>query len=119
VVVWLTFSEGTGTQLRTYALNNAVLRSLAASGAWPELQVADWRSYASANGAWYSPDRVHLQGSGAWATADYVSRWVAHVTHRSCPQPWAPGESVSSRCPDPDAEAARRGPPDLRALYPI
>jgi hypothetical protein len=116
VVVWLTFSEGTGTQLRTYAQNNAVLRSLASSGAWPELQMADWRAYAAPNGAWYSPDRVHLQGSGAWATADYVARWVAHVTHRPCPRPWVPGDAVSERCPDPDAEAARRGPPDLRAL---
>ena len=117
VVVWLTYSEGTGSQLRTYAVNNAVLASLRDSGAWPELVIADWRTYAAASSGWYSADRVHLQGAGAWATADYVSRWVASVLHRPCPQPWVPGGGIDDRCPSPDAIAATRGTPDLRAIY--
>lgn len=116
-VVWLTYSEGTRGQLRTYELNNAVLRELRDSGVWPELVLADWRTYAALSSGWYSDDRVHLQGTGAWATSDYIARWVAHVTHRPCPQPWAPGETVEERCPNPDAVAAARGVPALRALY--
>lgn len=117
LVLWLTYSEGTGNQLRTYDLNNAVLRRLAASGAWPELQVADWRTYAAASSGWYASDRVHLQGGGAWATADYVSRWVAAATHRPCPVPWTPGGPLDDPCPDPDTAAAQLGLPNLRALY--
>lgn len=117
VVVWLTYSEGTGGQLRTYELNNAVLRELRDSGAWPELVLADWRTYAGGSRGWYAADHVHLQGSGAWATADYVARWVAHVSHLPCPQPWVPGEAAPTRCPSPDEVAAVRGTPDLRGLY--
>jgi len=117
VVLWLTYSEGTGNQLRTYDLNNAVLRRLAASDRWPELQVAEWRAYAAPSAGWYAGDRVHLQGAGAWATADYVSRWVAAATHRPCPTPWAPGGPLDDRCPDPDTAAATLGLPDLRGLY--
>ncbi len=117
VVVWLTYSEGTGSQLRTYSLNNAVLSELRDSGAWPELEIADWRSYAAGSSGWYAADRVHLQGTGAWATADYIARWVARVTHGPCPQPWLPGETAADRCPSPDETAAARGTPDLRGLY--
>jgi len=116
-VVWLTYSEGTGTQLRTYAVNNAVLASLRDSGAWPELVIADWRAYAAASSGWYSADRVHLQGAGAWATADYVSRWVASALHRPCPQPWIPGDDLDEQCPSPDSVAAGRGAPDVSGLY--
>jgi hypothetical protein len=116
-VVWLTYSEGTRGQLRTYELNNTVLRGLRDSGAWPELVLADWRTYAASSSGWYSADRVHLQGTGAWATSDYIARWVAHVTHRPCPQPWTPGEAVDDRCANPDTVAATRGTPALRSLY--
>ena len=117
VVVWLSYSEGTGNQLRTYTVNNAVLTTLRDSGAWPELVIADWRTYAATSSGWYSGDRVHLQGGGAWATADYAARWVASALHRPCPQPWAPGETVDERCPSPDVAASQRGTPDLRGLY--
>jgi hypothetical protein len=117
VVVWLTYSEGTGSQLRTYTVNNAVLTSLRDGGAWPELVIADWRTYASSSRGWYAGDRVHLQGLGAWATADYVARWVASALHRPCPQPWAPGADPERRCTSPDDTASRLGPPDLRGLY--
>jgi hypothetical protein len=116
-VVWLTYSEGTGSQLARYQVNNAMLRRLAASGDYPELQIADWRSYAATSSGWYAGDRVHLQGLGAWATADYISRWVAHATHRPCPVPWTPGGAIDEVCPDPDLTAAAFGTPNLRALY--
>jgi hypothetical protein len=117
LVLWLTYSEGTGTQLNRYQINNAVLRQLAASGNYPELEIADWRTYASSSTGWYAGDRVHMQGAGAWATADFISRWVAHATHRPCPQPWTPGGVIDDPCPDPDATAAAIGTPDLRGLY--
>ena len=117
VVLWLTYSEGTGSQLRTYTVNNAVLTSLRDSGAWPELVIADWRGYAASAKGWYSDDRVHLQGAGAWATADYVARWVASALHRPCPQPWTPGGTLDARCLPPEVVAIEQGPPDLRGVY--
>lgn len=117
LVLWLTYSEGTRSQLRTYEVNNATLLRLSASGDYPELEVADWRTYAAASTGWHAADRVHLQGAGAWATADYISRWVAHATHRPCPQPWVPGGPVGDPCPSPDLIAISLGPPDLRGLY--
>ncbi len=94
-----------------------MLSELRDSGAWPELEIADWRTYAAGSSGWYAADRVHLQGTGAWATADYIARWVARVTHGPCPQPWLPGETAADRCPSPDETAAARGTPDLRGLY--
>jgi hypothetical protein len=117
LVLWLTYSEGTGSQLARYPINNATLRRLAASGAYPELQVVDWRTYAAGSSGWYAGDRVHLQGTGAWATADYISRWLAHATHRPCPMPWTPGGAIDDPCSDPDATAATIGTPNLRGLY--
>jgi hypothetical protein len=113
----LTYSEGTGSQLTRYQLNNATLRRLAASGEFPELEVADWRGYAAGSTSWYAADRVHLQGAGAWATSDYISRWIAFATHRPCPVPWTPGAPIDDPCADPDATAAAIGLPNLRALY--
>src|SRR5262249_56957972 len=53
-VLWLSYSDGTGNQLVTYVQHNATLYAMAASGLYPELVVADWRSYASDSVGWYS-----------------------------------------------------------------
>jgi hypothetical protein len=46
--------------------------------------------------------------------ADYISRTIAHLEGRPCPQPWVDGESVDAPCPDPDVH----GPPgDVVSLY--
>lgn len=117
-VIWLTYSEGPGNPSGSYVQNNATLRRLAASGAYDDLIVADWRTYAAPSSGWYAADRVHFLGAGAWATADYISRWVAAVQHLPCPEPWLPGGPVDATCPTPDAFAAATGSlPDLRALY--
>lgn len=117
LVLWLTYSEGTGSQLARYQVNNATLARLAASGDYPELEIADWRSYASQSSGWYASDRVHLQGGGAWATSDYISRKVAWATHRACPTPWTVGGAIDDPCPDPDQQIGALGAPDLRGLY--
>jgi hypothetical protein len=117
-VIWLTYSEGSGHQLVTYPSNNATLVRLASNGELPELVIADWRTYASTTSGWYASDRVHLQGTGAWATADYISRWVAHVVRRPCAMPWVAGGTIDDPCPNPDQHAAAQGGvPQLRALY--
>jgi hypothetical protein len=117
-VVWLTYSDGTGNQIDTYNLHNATLRTIAASGAYPELVVADWRTYAERSTDWYATDRVHLVRNGAWATADYVTRWINHLVGSPCPVPWRPDAPIVDPCPDPDESAAALGiAPDLRGLY--
>jgi len=116
-VLWLTYSEGAAGE---YTRHNAILRSLAASGAYPDLAIADWNAYAAASTGWYADDHIHLIRNGAWATADYVTRWVAHLVDNPCPTPWAPGSFVDAHCPSPDEYAKATGTlPDLHALYGV
>jgi hypothetical protein len=99
-----------------FRANNAALRDIADSGQYPELVVADWATYAHDQVAWFAGDGIHLRGHGPWAAADYVSRKLAFLDRRPCPNPFVAGEPVPSPCPDPDATPPRV---DLPAIYPI
>lgn len=115
-VIWLTYSES--TKPGSYNTANAVLKRLAGSAAYPDLVVADWRAYAAGSGGWYASDRVHLMTSGVWATGDYISRWIAHVSHLPCAVPWTVGGPIDDPCPSPDDVAAATGTvPNLAGLY--
>ncbi len=114
-VVWITYREGVGfvspsaaSNSSSFAANNAVLRSAVASGAYPELILADWHRYTLATPGWLTADGVHLTQSGARAAAEYTSRFLAALERRPCPP--AIGGPVSSGgwCDDPDST----GPPD-------
>lgn len=116
VIIWMTYSES--TKPGWYDNHNAILRRLAGSAAYPDLVVADWRAFASKSVGWYASDRLHLMTLGNWATADYLSRWIASVNHVSCPMPWTVGGTVNNPCPSPDAVAAFTGTtPGLKGLY--
>ena len=115
-IIWLTYSES--TTAGSYNARNAYLKSLVGTPAFPDLVVADWRTYAAGSSGWYADDRVHLATLGVWATADYISRWVAHVSHLPCPVAWDVGGPLDNPCPSPDARAqATSSIPDLRGLY--
>lgn len=116
IIIWLTYSES--TKPGNYDNANAVLKTLAGSAAFPDLVVADWRAYAAGSNGWYATDRVHLLLPGAWATADYLSRWVADVFRLPCPVAWTVGGAIDDPCPSPDAHATTTGTfPELRSLY--
>jgi hypothetical protein len=116
VVIWLTLSES--TKPGWYDQHNAILRRLAGSAAYPDLVLADWRAYAAKSPSWYGSDRLHLSTLGNWATADYLSRWIASVHHLPGPMPWAAGEPINDPCPSPNAVAAYTGTtPGLKGLY--
>lgn len=115
-IIWLTYSES--TTAGSYNARNAYLKSVAGSPEFPDLVVADWRSYAAGSSGWYADDRVHLATLGVWATADYISRWVAHVSHLPCPVPWTVGGALDNPCQSPDDEALATGTtPNLRGVY--
>jgi hypothetical protein len=117
-IIWLTYSES--TTAGSYNVRNAYLKSLVGTPEFPDLAVADWRAYASASSGWYADDRVHLSTLGVWATADYISRWVTHVSHLPCPLPWTVGAPVDNPCPSPDdIVLATSTTPNLRALYGV
>jgi len=116
LVIWLTYSEG--DRPGNYNTANAILQRLAGNAAYPDLAVADWRRYAANSSGWYATDRVHLLTAGVWATADFISRWVAHASHLPCPMPWTPGGVLDNPCPSPEDYAAATGStPNLRGLY--
>lgn len=123
-VVWLTLrtedvtyeSPGDVGFAAAFERNNAVLADLASSGRYPELVVADWASYAGAHPEWFAPDGIHLRQLGTYAAADYLSRKMAFLDGRACPQPISVGERPADQCPDPD----RIGPTvDLGGVYPV
>lgn len=122
-VVWLTLrsnvtyvSPGDAGFAEVFGNNNETLIDVAASGAYPELFVADWAAYARDQSGWFSGDGIHLRRRGSYAAGDYISRKMAHLDKRACPQPLAEGGAVFDLCPDPDI----RDPlVDLDSLYPV
>ncbi|MGK0274969.1 MAG: hypothetical protein ACI9N0_001350 [Ilumatobacter sp.] len=122
-VVWLTLrsnvtyvSPGDAGFAEVFGNNNEMLVDIAASGAYPELFIADWAVYARDQSAWFSGDGIHLRRRGSYAAGDYVSRKMAYLDQRACPQPLAQGGPVFDPCPDPDIQ----GPlVDLDSLYPV
>jgi hypothetical protein len=87
--------------------NNTILDDLLDSGNYDDVVVADWNTYAADQSHWFS-DRVHFTALGSWGAADYLSRKLAFLDKRACPQPRRPGEARQKPCPDPD-----RKPPDV------
>lgn len=122
-VVWLTLranvsytSPGSTGFAQVFANNNASLAEIVDAGTYPELVMADWATYAHDRTEWFASDGIHLRTTGSWAAVDYLSRKIAHLDGRPCPQPTVAGLVPADPCPDPDA-----APPDvdLYSLYPI
>jgi hypothetical protein len=120
-IVWLTYPEGVeyllpdGTPGNESLVNiNQIMRDLVASGAYPDVVIADWFHYATAQVDWFNKDDIHLSPTGATGVADYISRKVAFTASLPCPMPREPGLAAEVPCPDPDVS----GPvPDVAALY--
>ncbi|HWL45818.1 MAG TPA: hypothetical protein VNQ73_22960 [Ilumatobacter sp.] len=121
-VVWVTLRENVSYLDATgrgyaaaYQRNNEALRVLHNSGQYPELIIADWANYARDRPEWFSADGIHMNRRGAYASADYISRKMAFLDRRACPNPPAPGQAVQNPCPDPDATGPVN---DIEGLYP-
>ena len=120
-IVWFTLREnaayvppGAPDQQAMYPEMNTTLRRLVASGAYPDVVIADWHAYTTSRAHWFAADGVHYGPVGAWAAADYVSRTMAFLDGRPCPMPIVPGGRRPDPCPDPDLT----GPvADIEALY--
>lgn len=122
-VVWWTLrsdvdyvSPGSVGNHETFALNNQVIVDLLATGAYPDVVLADWGGYTADKQEWFVTDGVHYRSVGAWAASDYLSRKMAFLEGRKCPMPLAPGEVPENPCPDPDVTGPMA---DIEALYPI
>jgi hypothetical protein len=109
-------SPGAVGNHETYAVNNAVIEQLLATGEFPDVFLADWGGYTSDQVEWFATDGVHYRSVGAWAAADYLTRKMAYLDERACPVPDGPFEEPLDPCPDPDVT----GPvADIEALYPV
>lgn len=113
-VVWMTHRElvgyrapGGATQSSTFASHNRALRAAVASGAYPELILADWNAYTATRRWWLTSDGVHLTGSGAEAAAQYTSRTLAALERRPCPSGIGGASTPGGWCARPDVT----GPP--------
>jgi hypothetical protein len=120
-IIWLNYREGVGYKMpdgstanEAFVKNNQTLREKVASGANPDVVLADWFGYTSATPTWLGSDGIHLTFTGAHGVADYISRTIANLEGRPCPQPWFVGGPIDSPCPAPD----EHGPPaDVVSLY--
>jgi hypothetical protein len=120
-IIWLSYPESVdyllpdGTPGNESLVNiNQIMRDKLASGAFPDVVIADWFSYASAAAGWWNKDDIHLSPTGATGVADYISRKVASTASLPCPMPREPDVLAEVPCPDPDAS----GPvADVVALY--
>ena len=120
-IVWLTFREGVGytapdgsTANEAFVKNNGTLREKVASGAYPDVMLAEWYAYTTPPGDWLALDGIHITEPGAFGLADYLSRIVAFLDGRPCPVPLEIGEPVASPCPHPDTHPR---PADIASLY--
>ena len=122
-IVWYTLrsdvdyvAPGSVANHVTFAQSNQIIRDQLASGAYPDVVIADWNGYTAHKQDWFVTDGVHYRQIGAWGAADYLSRKIAFLEGRQCPMPTSPGAAPQTPCPDPDVT----GPiADIAALYPI
>ena len=118
-VVWMNYRLRDGlTRAGTdnngsYIANNATLLQKVASGAYPDVFIADWRDYTAPVRSWFVADGIHYQPTGALGSADYISRWITYLFDEPCPKPMIVGGAIYNPCTPPDG----RPPPDVRALY--
>lgn len=123
-IVWLTLrSNGVTYQspgvlgfAAVFERNNATLAQLVASGRYPDVVIADWATYARHRAEWFANDGIHLRTLGTYAAADYISRKMAHLDGRACPQPLRAGTAPPDPCPDPDVTGAVV---ELASVYPL
>jgi hypothetical protein len=108
-VVWMTYRENVGYSApagaaasSTFVRNNLTLSAAAASGRYPELVLADWRTYSQTRFDWVTADGVHLTGAGARAAAEYTSRKLAALHRRPCPPGIGGPVTAGGWCADPD-----------------
>lgn len=126
-VAWVTYRELVGYTLpgdygngrSNYAVMNAELRSIDASGDYPELHIWDLDGYTRGVYGWFTSDGVHELRRGSWGVADWISRHMAAIDGRPCPMPWTPTFPQDQACPNPDPLAYVRGWPDLFGLYGV
>ena len=120
-ILWLTYREGVPYQLLTgepadeaFIKNNQTMRDKIATGAFPDVLLAQWYPHTKVDNGWISRDGIHLTLKGALGVADYISRWIAYLEGRPCPMPTTPGGTIAPTCANPDTE-----PPiaDITALY--
>jgi hypothetical protein len=123
-VVWLTLrSNGVSYQspdvfgfAAVFERNNATLAQLVGSGDHPDVVIADWATYARDRSEWFAADGIHLRTVGTYAAADYISRKMAHLDGRACPEPLRSDQPPQDPCPDPDSTGAVV---DLASVYPL
>ena len=122
-IIWLSYPENVdyllpdGTPGNDSLVNiNQIMRDKLATGAFPDVMIADWFNYASLAEGYWTRDDIHLSPTGAYGVADYISRKVAFTASLPCPWPREPGAPVEVPCPDPDAS----GPViDVVTLYDV
>ena len=80
----------------SYVANNATLLQNAASGAYPDVYIANWRDYTAPVRSWFVPDGIHYQPVGALGSADYLSRWITFLFDEPCPKPMTVGGPIAN-----------------------
>ncbi len=122
-IVWLTLranvtytSPGNSGFAEVFERSNATLKRVVAEGVHPEIVVADWATYARDQPTWFAADGIHLRRLGGYAAGDYISRKMAFLDARACPQPAGAGVAPLDPCPDPDVHGAVI---DLASIYPV
>jgi hypothetical protein len=118
-IVWTTYRTGGAYRAGEvdYDAMNATLHAKIASGAFPDVQIWDYDGYAEGADPWFVSDGIHETVTGAWGTADWISRHVAEADGRACPHPWNLTVAADNPCSDPDPLPATIGVPDIHAIY--
>jgi len=77
-----------------------------ASGAYPEVTIADWNGYSFPHPNWFTADGVHVTGAGTEEAAKYLSRTLAFLDRRPCPAGMGGPVTAGGWCASPDLVGA-------------
>lgn len=120
-VLWLAYPEDVPylvpdgrTANESFVAINELLTEFDEDPAYDDLIVAQWPTYNAPADEWITGDGIHLSPHGAYGVADYLSRYIAHITGLPCPQPLALERALENLCVNPDEleEVA-----DIESLY--
>ncbi len=118
-IVWMNYRLRDGlTRAGTdnngsYVTNDATLLQKVASGAYPDVVIADWRDYTASVRNWFVSDGIHYQPLGDLGAADYLSRWISSLFDEPCPKP------AIGRRPDRQPVYAAGRQPSARRARPL
>jgi hypothetical protein len=118
-IVWMNYrlrdglTRGGTDNNGSYVVNNATLLQKVASGAYPDVYIADWRDYSARFVRGSCPTEFTTNRSARSGLRTTCRGGSPFLFDEPCPKPMTVGGPIANPCTSPDGSP----PPDVAALY--